>query len=100
MDASWSWLKIYYQSNNKNKDPMFYVIKLTNKTEVFYKFGLTFRSIKGRYSGCPYNYEIIYIKRDTPENLYRLEKSYKKNFKKYQYTPKIKFHGKTECFKL
>lgn len=78
----------------------FYVIGLWNdEGEEFVKVGIS-KNINKRYTkaNLPYNYEIICQLTMQPPFAWELEQNYLKNFKRYKYTPKIKFDGMYECF--
>lgn len=90
-----------YIKQAKNRDGVMYILKLKNDGEEFYKIGITFQGIKTRFSGnnsLPYNYDIIYEHRCDAGCTWDLEKEHHKKYKSYQYFPKIKFAGYTECF--
>lgn len=71
---------------------------------MFYKLGLTSKSIKQRYSNSyhmPYKYETIQEIVDDPDNLWELEYFLKYYIKQnnLHYIPKIKFGGHlSECY--
>lgn len=81
-----------------------YVIKCFNNFEIFYKIGITSRSVRQRYptsETMPYNYEIIQEIQDIPENIYNLEIQLKRLLKQFHYIPQVYFRGsKTECFTI
>ena len=82
----------------------FYIIRCWNENENFFKFGITFNSIRKRYNHhtfMPYNYEIIReIKSFDLSYIWDLEKRFKIMKRKNKYSPKIHFAGdKYECFK-
>ena len=88
----------------KNKEGVFYIIKCWNKNEEFFKFGITFNSVKNRYKSekeMPYNFEIVKeVKSYDLEYIWKLEKRFGRFKKKQHYKPLIKFGGyKRECFK-
>lgn len=89
--------------NAKGRLGKFYIIRCYNDSESFYKYGITIRSIKNRYTkdAMPYNYEIVRIIISSDlEYIWDLEKRFG-NFKKNnRYSPQIKFNGcYRECFK-
>ena len=87
----------------KSRKGIFYIIKCWKNEEVFYKLGITYRSVKTRYNNhnMPYNFEIVKeVVSDDLEYIWDLEKRFKKFKLKTKYLPKIKFPGsKYECFK-
>lgn len=95
--------KTDFIKNSKNKECIFYILKLFNENEKFYKIGITSRSTKLRYNTkklMPYNYEVIKeIKSADAGYIWDLENQSKKILKNYKYTPFIYFQGcTTECF--
>lgn len=86
---------------NNNGLGIFYLLRCTKDDEVFYKYGITSRSVEDRYktkSSMPYNYTIEYSLEDIPEIIFELEKYFKyKDTTIVRYTPSIEFEGYTEC---
>lgn len=81
----------------------FYVLKCYNESELFYKIGITYHTIKRRYNAAktmPYAYEIIKEVIDfDKERIWELEKDYRRRLREYHYIPSISFGGYyTECF--
>ena len=87
------------QKYKPDSEVFIYLIKCYNKTEVFYKIGLSIQ-LKGRFSSIPYKIKVLATVKGTVSELYRVEQYYKNKFKslKINYVPKIKFGGYTECF--
>lgn len=85
-----------------NRLATFYVLKCYNDEELFYKIGITSRTIKKRYKSrtlMPYLYEVVKEVTGPAEQIWEMEKEHLKNLREYKYTPKIKFDGYyTECF--
>lgn len=81
---------------------IFYIIKLYNEQECFYKFGISKNTVHFRYRGRlkNYNYEIISENRMCLYDAYILEKQYKQTYKQHSYRPKLKFAGHTECYTI
>lgn len=96
----------YYCSKNPQGYGIFYIIQCYSDTELFYKVGVTSRSIKERYSNkktMPYNYNIVQEVTAPSEIVWNLElfiKEYiSENYLKYQ--PINVFPGcYTECYQL
>ena len=84
------------------RECIFYILKCFNNTEIFYKIGITCRSVQQRYSNkysMPYEYTIMQEIKGTADYVWDKEKEFKNKYKTYLYTPNIKFAGsKTECF--
>ena len=80
----------------------FYILKCYNDEELFYKIGITSRTIKKRYKSktlMPYLYEIEKEITGSAEQIWDMEKEYLRKLKGHKYVPKIKFDGYyTECF--
>ena len=77
--------------------------KVFDENEIFYKIGITGKSIQERYKytgNIPYNYEIIEeIKSKNLEYIWNLEKENKKILKDFKYKPLKSFAGSSvECF--
>lgn len=88
---------------NKDKEGIFYIIKVFDENEIFYKIGITGKSIQERYKytgNIPYNYEIIKeIKSKDLEYIWNLEKENKRILKDFKYKPLKSFAGSSvECF--
>ena len=75
-----------------------YLLKFSGNDEEFYKIGITRQDIKERTRKIPYDLIESEVIETTYYNAYLLEKSLKKIIKDYQYYPKLKFNGRTECF--
>jgi hypothetical protein len=80
----------------------FYVIECYNDNERFIKIGRTFKTVKKRFSGkIPYNYillkEIVF---DTHNDAFEFEVKIKALIKEFQYTPKLEFGGRFECYNI
>ena len=93
-----SWIK-----KAKGREGIFYIINCYNDNENFYKFGITFKSVKLRYpskNSMPYDYKIIKeIKSKDLSYIWDLEKRFKRVKNKNHYKPLIPFLGsKYECF--
>lgn len=91
-----SWIKM-----GEGKQGIFYIIRCWNENEEFYKFGITYKGVKKRFSGIsnmPYNYEIIKeVKSFDLGYIWDLEKRFRRGVNKY--IPLIQFGGQFECFK-
>lgn len=101
LSERWSkkgWLK--YCSEKGILNPNFYILKFTNNTEVFIKFGITTKPLKVRIGKYPSIYEISVIKHITssPERIWNLENYMRYNYKEFKYKPELKFGGSSqEC---
>lgn len=78
----------------------FYVIRIYNDNESFFKFGITSNSAHLRYRGRlrGYRYEVLIERNMNLYDAYLLEQQYKQTYKFNLYKPKIKFSGHTECY--
>lgn len=86
----------------KDKPATFYIIRVYNDTESFYKFGITIHDAKTRYKGRfrQYKYEIIEEKKMCLYDAFLLESScvdYKNTNRHISYEPLHHFEGHTEC---
>ena len=78
-----------------------YFIKMSNEKETFYKIGITVESsLKKRISNMSSKYkkEVIEVIEDNLYDCFYAEKDILVIFKKFKYTPKERFSGRTECF--
>ena len=84
-----------------------YLIKCWNKDEIFYKIGITSRSVEDRYrqSGdspsreLPYFYTVIWIIQGPPMEIWDMEKEYIRNTSKIRYQPELWPTYSLETFK-
>lgn len=85
---------------NGEGDAYLYIIKCYNREEVFYKIGITSRTLGQRFSkaNLPYDYEIIHLSKQEAGLTWDLEKVILKLCKDFKYKPKQNFNGSTECF--
>jgi hypothetical protein len=89
-----------------NEEWQLYLIKFTHKitNDWFYKVGKTKNKIKVRFSGKrynnSYNIEECKIIKCTHLQAAEQEDDFIKRYGDYQYTPKEKFEGWTECFRF
>lgn len=96
----YNWIESSKTSKNFDSFKV-YVIKCWNDEEIFYKVGRTFQKIKVRFKGrreMPYNYEVLNQYTGEAREMCELETKLKNENAKHSYTPKLKFHGKSECF--
>jgi hypothetical protein len=100
---SWTvtnWLNAANRSNRFDSFKL-YVIRCFNDNESFIKIGRTFCTLNVRFNQLPYNYEVAkVITNNDGKYIYDLETRIKHKFKKHKYTPKIKFGGMNECYKI
>ncbi len=85
----------------KGRVAILYIIKCFLDNELFYKVGITYRSVQERFSGyekMPYNYEIVKEIKGEGEKIFDLENYFHKKLKKVRYKPKEFFVGHSECF--
>lgn len=78
-----------------------FILWSDDRKEVFGKVGLTL-DVKRRIWGIPYNVHLIHVKEGAINDLYKEEQEFFSKIKiaRMHYTPKIKFGGYTECYKL
>lgn len=90
-----------YIKQAKGRDAIIYLIKCFNKTEEFYKIGITLQGIEARFGSVdklPYDYKEVCAYKGEAGFIWDMEKKYHKKYKEYKYIPKINFGGYTECF--
>lgn len=80
----------------------FYIIKLFNKNEIFYKIGITCKEINKRYKKSQlklYSKEdITFLEELSAHLVFDLEKHLISKYSEYKYTPlDLNFDGKTKC---
>lgn len=81
-------------------DAVLYVIKMQDKSEAFYKIGIT-KNYKERMRKIPYDKEQIIILHGKLYEMFTKEQYFLKNFGyKNRFIPSIKFGGDKECFIL
>lgn len=84
----------------KDKPCKVYLLKFSGNNEEFYKIGITRQELQERTRRIPYDLIESEVIETTYYQAYKLEKSLKQFIKPYQYYPKLKFNGKSECFSL
>ncbi|MCX6210659.1 MAG: hypothetical protein NTZ59_14445 [Bacteroidetes bacterium] len=80
-----------------------YWIEMSYENEKWVKFGRTFVTLKDRFwelKKLNIEYTVIKIITGEPDYICKLERRVHKFLKKFRYTPKIDFGGRTECFKI
>lgn len=85
----------------KDRVAKLYLVKMTNEREVFYKVGITSRSVSQRLreGGICYECKIVFEVHEQAAFIYDLEKRIHKLLSKYRYNPLIPFAGSAkECF--
>lgn len=96
---------IFYNDRNisnkffENKEGIFYILKLYDINEVFFKVGITTRDINKRLKEFKnyYNVEIVHSQSGDFQTMYKHEKTFLDSFKNFRYKPKKEFKGNTEC---
>ena len=85
-----------------SKYSVLYIIKCFSGSEVFYKIGITTKSIRERFLNpkIPYEFEIVASVKSDSVRIYDLEKKLHKMFGIASYKPMKDFRGKSECFLL
>ena len=90
----------WFQADTNRKDipGRLYLVEMFSNTERFLKIGMTRNTVKGRYAGCPYSYQIL---NEWPRSLYNVFKIEEdlKSIKDHRYYPKLGLY-KTESFKI
>lgn len=86
---------------NNGGNGILYAIKCFSGDEVFYKVGITSRSIKKRFNSItdiPYGYEVLYSVSGASGYIFDLERKLHSLLVNYLHQPLIPFAGQTECF--
>lgn len=84
----------------KSKPAILYHVIIYNDNEVFYKVGITTKSIKERFSKLHkfgYEYKTISSHSTSLYEAYKTEQEFLEK-RKLKYWPKVKFDGWTECY--
>lgn len=86
----------------KNGLGTLYVLLCYDSRELFYKIGITSKTIEKRYptiKSMPYNFKVIYEITHDADAVYDLEKILHKSLANLKHEPNKCFEGRTECFK-
>ena len=76
-----------------------YIVKMFREDEVFYKVGITVKTIKSRFGKNPYNIETVKFIKNDSAFIYDLEKQIHRLLADYHYKPLHSFGGcHLECF--
>jgi hypothetical protein len=75
-----------------------YLLKMHNENETFLKIGITKKSVKHRYRGCKYKYDILFDYECNLYDAFNLECNIKK-ISEHRYYPKLGDY-KTESFRV
>lgn len=88
-----------FDNSRKNIPGLLYLLEMYSDTERFIKIGITKKSIKERYRGCKYNYNIIKKHYSSLYDCYLKEKFLKEYFFQHRYLNSLQLY-KTESFCL
>lgn len=84
---------------NNNGMSNLYVVEMSKDSELFYKIGITKRSIEERFRSNPYKVRKVRFITEDAGFIFDLEKRLHKIISEYHYKPQVKFEGSTlECF--
>lgn len=90
-----------YARHSPDEIATLYVVQISNKTECFYKIGITIRKIlKTRFSNIRslgYNIDYLYVIKTNLRGALAIENKILSLYKHLQYKPLKKFSGWTEC---
>lgn len=75
-----------------------YLIECNSRDELFYKIGITSKTIKSRIVNIPYECTVLSYVRTSALNVFMTEKRIHKKLKAFRYKPSLFFFGRTECF--
>ena len=86
--------------SDESKDNILYLTKITNINEVFLKVGITNKNTTARFwrDKCLKVQTLDTIKCGLRSDAIKIERDTLKLFKRFKYTPQVKFTGYTECF--
>lgn len=101
--AGWSKTDfVSYAEKTSNGKAKLYIIKCWSDSELFYKIGITTRSVKNRYPSkraMPYSFKLVKLLEGDAGFIYDKETELHRANKKNHYTPKKPFYGSIlECF--
>ena len=98
-DNNSGWSRTDFVRRSLDGTATLYIIKMFLDDEVFYKVGITGKSVKERFrdkARYPYLYEIIKEVSGPADKIYALENKILRETKDFLYTPRLKFAGHTE----
>jgi hypothetical protein len=79
-----------------------YFLRIYQLQEVFYKVGITYRTVKDRFAGLlsttGYQYEILALHQSDAARVWDWEQSILDTFAHLSHKPKVYFEGQSECF--
>ena len=100
--TGYGWKRSDFVKRAEGRKALLYVLKCWNDEELFYKIGITLRTIKQRYETkyhMPYKYELFYSEVGDATEIWNKEKTWHRALNKCIYSPKLKFGGSVkECF--
>lgn len=93
-----SWTKTNWIKRCEGKLAKFYIVRIFNQNENFYKIGITSKSIERRFTNLPYKWEVVeLIESEDANYIFDLEKKVLRLTKTLKYIPEKYFAGQTEC---
>lgn len=87
-----------YDSTRRDLPGLLYVLEMFSESEKFIKIGITKNSVKQRYRGSVYSFNVLKTHYSTLYDCYLLESSLKEKFIQYRYVNSKKIYL-TESFK-
>lgn len=100
---SWGYKRTNFINASRDGNALLYLIKIYSDIECFYKVGITSGSVRARFLGDNlkgYKYSIVYQSSFEASLVWDTEHKGLKDFKKFSYTPNVKFAGYTECLSI
>ena len=87
-------------NRNNNGKGLLYILKCIDGDSVFYKIGITSKTVEQRYSSSrmPFKYTKEYLLVFSGYFAYDIETRFHSLLSGYRYRPSVKFEGHTECF--
>lgn len=95
------WTKTDWVETQNGRKATLYIILLENAEERFFKIGITYRGISGRFNkqNMPYMLKTVALFNSyNAGKVYDLEKQLHRELAAYSYRPTVSFGGQTECF--
>ena len=93
------WSRIDFIRRSGDGIATLYIVKMFLDDEVFYKVGITGKSVRKRFGDKtknPYLYEVIKEINGPADKIYDLENEILRDTKDFIYTPRLRFAGHTE----
>jgi hypothetical protein len=100
-EAGSAWIASRWAARQAGRTAILYIVRLSGNDEVFYKAGITLRSIKKRFMRARFPYCLEPIATFSSSDaiaIHKAEALIKRRFKALIYQPLQRFQGYTECY--